>query len=236
MRQKSNTFLLMLDRRIQTLLKKSSLVNGAYPGISYFSEHTGYDENLLSNIHKKQIYGYFQAAFYFERTLPFLKFKFALKNPSEQFLKDSEVAALISPIMLHIRHGDYVKNPQIGILSKQYYEMAIEKVEAHIGQREIWVFSDEIESARNLLKFLPDNRFRFINSDCYSSDSESLALMTKGLGLITSNSTFSYWAGVFSENADIIVVPSKWFRSQADPEGLVPESWVKVTSIWANDE
>jgi hypothetical protein len=235
-RQKLNTFMLMLDRRIQTLLKKTSLADGVFPSNSYFPEHYGYDENLLSNIHKKQIYGYFQAAFYYEKTCPNLRFKFALKNPSEQFLKDSAVATSILPIMLHIRRGDYVKNPQIGILSRQYYEMAIEKVEAHIGERQIWVFSDDIDSARNLLNFLPDSRFRFINTGYYNSDSESLALMTKGLGLITSNSTFSYWAGVFSKNADIIVVPSKWFRAQTDPEGLVPESWTKVRSSWANDE
>lgn len=235
-RQKLSTFLLLLDRRIQTLLKKSSLAHGTFPSISYFPEHYGYDENLLSNIHKKQILGYFQAAFYFEKTLPILSFKFSLKNPSKQFLKDSEVATSISPIILHIRRGDYVKNPQIGILSRQYYKNAIEKVEALIGERQIWVFSDDINSARNLLNFLPGSRFRFINTDSYNGDSESLALMTKGLGLITSNSTFSYWAGVFSKNAQIIVAPSKWFRAQADPEGLIPESWAKVTSIWENDE
>jgi hypothetical protein len=198
-RQKINTFLLMVDRRIHKLFKKFFLVDREFPSINYFSDHYGYDENLLSNIHKKQIYGYFQSAFYFEKTFPISRFKLALKNPSEQFLKDSQIATLISPIMLHIRHGDYAKNSQIGILSKRYYEMAVEKVEAHIGEREIWVFSDDLDSARKILTFLPDSRFRFISKDNYISDSESLALMTKGLALITSNSTFSLLSVISSE-------------------------------------
>jgi hypothetical protein len=138
--------------------------------------------------------------------------------------------------MLHVRRGDYVKNPQIGILAKRYYELAIEKVEEQIGEREIWVFSDDLNSASKLLNFLPNSRSRFVNAYDYDNDSESLALMTKGLGLISSNSTFSYWAGVFSTNADIIVAPNKWFRSQLDPEGLIPESWTRVMSVWETDE
>lgn len=236
LRKKWDNLLRFSDKCIHAFFSKFFRVDVNFLSSNYFSSSHGFDQKLLSNLDKKQIYGYFQSAFYFEKTLPMTKFQLILKNPSAQYLKDSHAAAANPPIMLHVRRGDYMKNPQIGILAKRYYELAINKVEEQIGEREIWVFSDEIDLARKLINFLPNSRLRFVKTDDYRSDSESLALMTKGVGLITSNSTFSYWAGVFSANAEIIVAPNKWFRSQLDPEGLIPESWTRVMSVWENDE
>ena len=236
LRGRFNTFCLVMDRRIQAIVRRYLRLDIQFFSFNYFSRSIGFDINLLNNLNKKQIYGYFQSYLYFESANLFSKYHVTLKSPSAQFLKDSQLAISNSPIMLHIRRGDYLNNPQIGTLAGGYYRSALAKIEEQVGPREIWVFSDESDSSKTIFSFLPNQRLRFIDPTEYRSDTESLVLMSLGLGLVISNSTFSYWAGVIGNQSKLVIAPSKWFRYLEDPILLYPEHWLQSASVWEDAE
>ena len=94
--------------------------------------------------------------------------------------------------------------------------------------KKIWVFSDEIEKAK---EFIPRKYFdycRWINDDGESAV-ETLEKMRLGSAYIIGNSTFSWWGAFLSytQNAPIIY-PSPWFIGIDDPNQLIPANWVEI--------
>jgi hypothetical protein len=145
-----------------------------------------------------------------------------------------EQAASEKPIIVHVRRGDYFKpaNQDFGLLSHDYYMngiLLLRKVSG-LEDSEVWVFSDSVEQVKE--EFGPSGKsLRFIDSDPQSSAAESLVLMSSGGGVVTSNSTFSYWSGLLSEHQNVIA-PTKWFQSRPDPLDLIPPNWTTQESDW----
>ena len=198
----------------------------------YVSQVIGYDKNLSEIINKRQFFGYFQSARYVESVIGHKDFSPEVRNPSQALLDELEKANLIQPLMLHIRRGDYLKNPQIGILSSDYYRKAVRTLDELIGEKPIWVFCDDTDMSKTELAFLPPRRLKFIERDRFESDTESLVLMSKGKAIIIANSSFSYWAAMINSEKKIVVAPSKWFAGLEDPRELYPHDWIKIKNIY----
>jgi len=161
--------------------------------------------------------GHFQ---YYPTLIPYLP------ELTQKFKEALNVGESNNSVFLHIRRGDYLKNPHIHFLQgREYYLTALEqlvnRLEAYPDK--ILVFSDDIEwcKSQEWLKCIPNIAF-YENDD----ELESLAEMARcGGGAILANSTFSWWGAVLSE-AKHIYYPSRWTAGTV--YNLFPQDWICI--------
>jgi hypothetical protein len=202
------------------------------------SDSIGLDKDLSATNSGYYLSGYFQCYDYFDylkknNILPPL----AVHDPSDWYLSERNLLQSGNPIAVHIRRGDYLLNQNsfIGALSVDYYRNAIslilERLAGAQSKVPIWVFSDDPALVKDEFSEHLDHSFRFVDPPKNSDPAESMFLMSMARALVISNSTFSWWAAALGD-PELVVAPSKWFRDYEDPEGLIPEDWIKVSSEW----
>ena len=175
------------------------------------------------------IVGYFQSFYWYEQ-LKLIKSNINLQLSTLNFSYHDliEEAKIIRPTIIHIRLGDYKYEHQIQVVSKNYYLKAVNELCKNLNVEVYWLFSDEPEIAIN---FIPANilhKTRIIHNPKASS-SETLDLMKYGTNYVLSNSTFGWWAAMFSVNApNFIFVPKPWFALIESPKYLIPSTWKEV--------
>lgn len=222
----------LLHRIINKLIRIFSSVR--FNNRHYFSPTVGFDENLTNVIPGKKIHGYFQTYKYFAKSEIKIDEKH-LVNPSDWFLDKLKEISDLNDIALHVRRGDYVDHGNLyGLLSIDYYLEAIQLMDSIIDFENIWVFSDDIEQAKKLFSGISSKKFVWVDPEESSEATESLILLSKFKGIITANSTFSWWAAAISSPETIVCCPKKWYQGMEDPELLLPPDWKKVTSRWSN--
>jgi hypothetical protein len=168
--------------------------------------------------------GFFQDFSYFNKVNEFLP-DFTLADPSNWLASQKELAALLRPIIIHIRLGDYFQNG-MQILTKDYFNEALREMYRLVESDEVWVFSDSPNQAREFLDIPPSKRVRFLANDQKST--ETLVLMREGSGLICSNSTFSYWAGRTSSHNRPVIFPRKFSPNPDLQIRNVPKEWISL--------
>lgn len=145
-----------------------------------------------------------------------------------QFLKLKKDSDSEKPLVVHLRFGDYKHEPKFGLLSRQYY---LESINMALSKQEfcaIWVFSDDIESARNVINFETSLPVRFIEN-IGDSTSTNFDAMRLGHGYVIANSSFSWWAARLSfSDPKIVVAPEPWFIGLKDIPCLIPPSWHRL--------
>ncbi len=177
---------------------------------------------IPSLLHRNYIFAYFQT----EQAAGCLKEKLIAEHIElvRDEIKNEEKEILV----IHVRRTDYKQNPEIGLLSSEYFRIALEELSKVYMWEELWLFSDAPTEA---LELIPD-RFR-INTRVMPSDDvspiETLALMSCGSAYILSNSTFGWWAANLAlKKPKFVVAPEPWFRSLEEPSGLIPINWIRV--------
>jgi hypothetical protein len=93
--------------------------------------------------------------------------------------------------------------------------------------KKIWIFSDDIEGAKELIpqQFHSDIRWIY---EIDGSVASTLEVMRLGFGYVIGNSTFSWWAAVLSHNSNgMVIAPTPWFTGIDEPHALVPKSWIR---------
>ena len=197
----------------------------------YLSKGVGFSDIKRSYFNKILI-GYFQS-YYWHDQLSFIwpAYKVQLETKSEIVNYYSNLALDEKPLVIHIRFGDYQNEPSFGILPKEYYLSACNSLIMDEEFKKIWVFSDDIEMAKNFLPLELQTRTRWIgNLDDFAST--SLEIMHLGEAFVLSNSTFGWWGAKLSKKTPVTVIaPSPWFRSRTSPDKLLPESW-RTLSFW----
>lgn len=121
---------------------------------------------------------------------------------------------------IHVRRGDYKKNPNIFPLCDiDYYERAM----AEIGGDFI-VISDDIIAARDLFKG------KNVLFSPFTDEVDDFRLMTHCKNNIIANSSFSFLAAWLNPNKDKKVIrPVQWFGSEGpDSKDITPEEWIKL--------
>ena len=200
-----------------------------------------YNSNVLGFDHKVRelkppiiLTGYFQSWRFFYAVKDKINQPIEILKPSEWYREFSAKAVLEKPIMLHIRRGDYTNpiNSHFGLLSGNYYHKALEMLPKDVKLKPIWVFSDDPDRAKEILKDLPRYNFLWIKPPTSESAVESLLLMSLGSANIIANSTFSWWGAMLNTTGHVVIAPSKWFKSQEDPRDLIPDAWMRVESDW----
>lgn len=161
------------------------------------------------DINKNKIYfeGYFQSYKYFDhmrneilKTFTFPEIKKEDKNNFEilEKIKNTE------SVSIHIRRGDYLKADNFNICNLEYYKksflLLIEKLKERNIEKEninFFIFSDDIAWCRENLDFLKEYKVDFIDWNKKENSYKDMQLMSECKHNIISNSTFSWWGGVF---------------------------------------
>jgi hypothetical protein len=192
----------------------------------------GYIENLEPS-EPRDYLAYFQS--YRWASLPIVH-----ENLKQLFLDlDSELMKSFekeskgtSPLVVHLRIGDYASDSRIGTLAKSYYLEAVQAMWETNLYTEVWAFSDSLDEAKNKLASLSNIPIRWIAPEKVKPV-ELLGIMTFGKGFILSNSTFGWWGAFLSRTENpIVVVPSKWFKGIRDPLDLCPDTWIRRKAIF----
>lgn len=183
---------------------------------------------------KKNCYlsGVWQSEKYFKNIKNIIRKEFTLKNePNIELTNWIKIINKYNSISLHIRRGDYINSQKTnqfhGVCSLSYYYSAIEKILSRVTNPYFFIFSDDIDWAKNNLKIKSPAIFAGGNG---IADYEELILISKCKHNIIANSSFSWWGAWLNENKDQIVIsPKEWFNvKNINTSDLIPERWIII--------
>lgn len=158
-----------------------------------------------------------------------------LRQPSDWYTSMRERIDGENPIGMHVRRGDYLGEPERGVLTSSYYGGAI--AEVWDGQRSIWAFSDDPQEAAS---FLGDLRgappLEFMAPPPGVAAADSMMLLAATRTIIACNSTFSWWAAFLSDAQVVIPRPFgleslTWNEHQRNR--MIDPSWTEVGAAYA---
>jgi len=179
--------------------------------------------------HSIIVLGYFQKYNYSHLVKSKIVFQSFLKDKELQ--KYSELAKKVNPLVVHVRRGDYTQEKLFGLLNNDYYSQAIQyclrSTKSPVG--EIWIFSDDIDAAKNVIQSQSELQIRWISA-VNSSPVATLIAMSFGKNFVIANSTYSWWGAFLSSSAETVCCPAKWFKDiDSDPNLFLP-SWHQITN------
>jgi hypothetical protein len=169
--------------------------------------------------------GYFQSESYFSSDAKRYLADLTPIFQSEELSEYRELALRESPIVIHVRLGDYEQEAHFGIPTFKYYSIASRELVGLHPEAKIWIFSNDIEKAKKFLdSFIPKD-VRWIN-EIDNSPIQTLEVMRLGKAYVTANSTYSWWGAYISNTPDpITIAPSPWFQKIKEPNSIVPVRW-----------
>jgi hypothetical protein len=184
-------------------------------------------EQIPNSFNSQYLIGYFQTyRFVASKEVKNLLSSLSIVDKKIDDLK--ELANNETPLIVHVRLGDYLHESNFGVLSPNYYEQSISLMILKYNFNKIWVFSDDIENAKS---YIPE-RFvvlcRWIDD---RNDSASLTLekMRLGSGYVIGNSSFSWWGAYLSHTiSPPTVAPNPWFIGMKQPNELIPPNWITI--------
>ena len=198
----------------------------------------GYDKNLeffsTNGRSSLTLSGYFQDPRYFLSLSP-VESKLRLANPSPWYLSKLQEIQMHDTVAIHLRFGDFLENfESIGVLGFPYFASALDalQIDSHVR---IWVFSDDLQRARYLLRKMDTARISYIRSPDDGDPAESLMLMSKAQAIVTANSTFSVWSALLSSPGTQVVLPEVFHRGSGHKFENLPSAWKVVPSTWADE-
>lgn len=161
---------------------------------------------LYANSRDKNIDFYYQDPQFFSKYQDEIRQLFGMGIPEQ-----------IDMVAIHLRRGDYVGNAfYVDLSSTDYYEKAMKL----FPQEKFLVFSDDIEYAK---VYFSGNEFEFSEG---KSEVEDMDLMASCKGIITANSSFSWWAAFLGDNKKV-VAPKAWYTDGVE-RTKCPDSWIRL--------
>jgi hypothetical protein len=171
--------------------------------------------------------GYFQVADYSDYLYTLTREIEYIDSPS---LRERLHKAKNNPLVIHLRRGDYLAEKDFGVLHANYYKEAFLRFSSsqeYSKCNSIWVFSDDIEYARQVIHLDSELEIEWI-SEIHGSASLTLLAMSLGSTFIIANSTFSWWAARLCRNCSEVYYPQNWFKNIRVNEKLFPQHWVAI--------
>jgi hypothetical protein len=195
----------------------------------YVNKGVGYWK-LIDSGSTNFLIGYFQTYKWASESKVYNElYSLQLKNPSVHVTKYKRLAIKDSPLIVHIRLGDYRKEKSIGLLSMNYYASAVEKIWDSTLFKKIWLFSDEPAEAEELLNSISERPYRVIPEN-EITPAEALEVMRYGRGYVIANSTYSWWGAFLSYTlSPPVIAPNPWFQNMPEPLNIIPERWSRLS-------
>ena len=131
-------------------------------------------------------------------------------------------------VCVTIRSGDYISNEsnykRYFICDKKYFYDAIDVISKKIDNPVLFIFSDDIEWAKENLKFNFQTYFESGDDTVF----EKIRLMCNCKHFIISNSSFSWWAQFLGNYSNkYVVAPKKWYNFGEEPD-IFQDNWIKI--------
>jgi len=190
----------------------------------------GYIPSILS-AKKKYIDGYWQSYKYLGPIRNILLEEFTLRESIENKYKELLNQINNNSTSIHIRRGDLVSNAktkaEYHTFGIEYYEEAIKIISKETSNPTFFVFSDDIEWAKQNLKI--DLPIVFV-SNPQIKDYEELIIMSRCKNNIIANSTFSFWSAWLNQNPNkIVIAPKQWTTKKTSDElDVLPKEWIQI--------
>lgn len=175
--------------------------------------------------------GFFQSEKYFKHVRDEVVELFSIKDEIKNRLVN-DYSELINgkTCTLHVRKGDSLLNPDMNILSLDYYMDAVSRFD---DDTTFVIFSDDIQWCKDNLTFIKNKTY--VNE---KSDFTELHLMSMFKNNIIANSTFSWWSAWLGDNNNVISPDptNNWFSEKYYKEkshnksfgDLVCENWTLI--------
>ena len=93
----------------------------------------------------------------------------------------------------------------------------------------LYIFTDDVKIAKN---YVPKEYPSIcVSGNITKNNIEDFFLMQQAKGIVTSNSTFSWWAAYLNVHKNpVVVVPGKWYiTNQYDAKDVYCEQWIKIS-------
>lgn len=168
--------------------------------------------------------GYFQSYKFAEKSYEkLMKIEPTLIGPELESL--AKLSKEESPLIVHFRLGDYLQETNFGVPGHGYYLGAIKQLWDTQRYKSIWVFSDDITSAKRMFPKQFLNYVRWIDN-VDKSPASTLHAMRYGHGYVIANSTFSWWGAYLSITKEApVIAPTPWFKEIKSPSEILPPYW-----------
>ncbi len=203
---------------------------------TFYSRTLGYTE-VSPTTDSSFVIGYFQSYHYASnpRVKELLQ-NLVVQYPNPEIQKYVDLSKAESPLVVHIRLGDYRNEPGFGLLSQNYFNSLIQSELATGTFGKVWVFSDEPKLTAKYLESVEPSRIRVVESSD-NSTATTFEIMRLGRGYIISNSSFSWWAAFLAHDTTAkVVAPKPWFKDISEPEELIPTEWVRIPATWREND
>lgn len=219
----------ILSEKLKRKLQHFGLMNASK---EYYSDVIGFDPKLDQLTAPIKINGYFQSYRYFYSQKENLD-SIEIASPTLWYLDFENTFNSTHVTALHFRRGDYNNlKDKYGLLSFPYYLSCISKLTEMKIRYPIYVFSDDMDAAKNVLGDHLAENVVWVSPPENSNPAESMMLMSKARVNIIANSTFSWWGAALNRNDNLVLAPRKWFRNMEDPDQLYPPEWITIESQW----
>ena len=192
-----------------------------------------FDPDILRLRRSVYLRGYWQSEKYFKDIEQIIRQEFTLRHaPDAENQRLARIIANTNSVSLHIRRGDYMSNPRFsrkfGVCPLEYYQRAVVEVAERVSDPHLFVFSDDIDWARDNLGL--QHPLTFVAHNDADKDYEDLRLMSLCRHHIIANSSFSWWgAWLCTHSGKIVIAPEKWFKEPGrDTRDLIPDSWHRI--------
>jgi hypothetical protein len=198
----------------------------------YFEKELFKFQDIELNNPSIYLYGYWQSYKYFDDFRSEIFSNLELKEGlDEKNLRVKSAMQETSSISLHIRRGDYVKNLKTlavhGVLGIEYYHNAINALNDCVESPEYFIFSDDLQWARDHLS--RDANFNYIDINAEGKAVHDFELMRHSKHNIIANSTFSWWPAYLNNYANKkVIAPKRWLNQNKVFHDLLPSEWIKI--------
>lgn len=196
-------------------------------GFEYDSNFENYTKNTYLND------GYWQSEKYFKNIRENLLNELVVVLPkNNQVTQFENQIKKCNSVSIHIRRGDYISlanaNAAHGVLPLSYYGAAIDCITSTQNNCVFFVFSDDINWAKNNLQL--NNQTHYIDFNTGKNSVFDLHLMSKCKHNIIANSSFSWWAAWLNQNKHkTVIAPKQWFQTtEHNTTDLLPSEWIAI--------
>jgi hypothetical protein len=145
-----------------------------------------------------------------------------------------EEMASCESVCVHVRRGDYLapEYAHLNVCTESYYRRAMADMQEALGARNreavFYVFSNNSRELAWIREHYDFTGYKVRYVDLDNPDYEELRLMYSCKHFIISNSTFSWWGQMLSDNpGKLVIAPSVWNR-QYRADGIYMPGWQKM--------